>query len=465
MFGTPRNAYDCQQGRTLCNSNAVDFSQAGLTAPFSLIADGSFSLRFSEMVRAPDTSQSVTFTTAVRSAAAQDERAKLWIDNSLLMDQWTWQPASVATASRLTLTPNQLYDIKLEYKNVVSGSTDGANLALKWGWNGQAAIVVPSTKLFSSHTLSGTFKRVCVNLAVAFNRACEVHGAGLTLSTAGIQGTFLIQAKDAYNNRRGIGGDLFMVRAFSYGCQTLNPGRDALCDGFRGTVKPDGTIPADVNIACSDKATCAPCPPQVPSNGPNLLGNLILGDSYLGETRGLSLAQPKQTKLFVVSTLNSAQVVLGDGELSSDHAYVGATITFSAVTSSCAINGSKTIVGFSGGSMMATLDSPLASSVTNDCKYAISSSNTVLYLAHASHVHSSAGHYDQYRIRFLSGSCMDRWTTGRLSASAISDTPATDVTEVMEPTRMTAAVLAEPLCPALSSSFLPTATASLMRAC
>jgi hypothetical protein len=83
-----------------------------------------------------------------------------------------------------------------------------------------------------------------------------------------------------------------VVRAFSNGCQTLNPGRDALCDGFRGTVKPDGTIPADVNIACSDKATCAPCPPQVPSNGPNLLGNLILGDSYLGETRGLALQLP-----------------------------------------------------------------------------------------------------------------------------------------------------------------------------
>jgi hypothetical protein len=41
--------------------------------------------------------------------------------------------------------------------------------------------------------------------------------------------------------------------------------------------------------------------------------------------------------------------------------------------------------------MTANLNSPLASSVTNDCQYAVSSSSTVLYLAHASHVHSMAG--------------------------------------------------------------------------
>jgi len=45
MFGTPRNAYDCQQGRTLCNTRNVDFSTTGLEAPFSLIADGAFSVR------------------------------------------------------------------------------------------------------------------------------------------------------------------------------------------------------------------------------------------------------------------------------------------------------------------------------------------------------------------------------------------------------------------------------------
>jgi len=295
MFGTPRNAYDCQQGRTLCNTNNVDFSTTGLTTPFSLIADGSFSARWSGMMRAPDTTRMVTFSTAVGSPTAMDERVKLWVDNSLLIDQWSSLASTSRTAMRLDLIANQLYDIKLEFKNVVSGTSDGSNLKLSWGWNGQPSIPVPSDKLYSSHRISGSFKRVRVNPAVAFAPACEVHGLGLTLSTAGVQASFRIQSKDGYNNRRGVGGDLFIVRAFSDGCQTLNPGRDNLCDGFSGTTKPDGGLLLDHerSAACSQSARCAPYPPQVASNGPNLLGDLIGGGSYLGEIRGLSLSEPK----------------------------------------------------------------------------------------------------------------------------------------------------------------------------
>ena len=58
--------------------------------------------------------------------------------------------------------------------------------------------------------------------SVAFHRECEVYGNGLTLATAGVQATFAIQSKDAYNNKRGTGGDLFVVRAFSDGCQVYS---------------------------------------------------------------------------------------------------------------------------------------------------------------------------------------------------------------------------------------------------
>ncbi len=80
---------------------------------------------------------------------------------------------------------------------------------------------MPSSRLFPSHPITAQSQRVRVNPNVAFARECEVYGQGLTLATAGLQATFAIQSKDAYNNKRGTGGDLFIVRAFSDGCQNL----------------------------------------------------------------------------------------------------------------------------------------------------------------------------------------------------------------------------------------------------
>ena len=292
----------------------------------------------------------------------------------------------------------------------------------------QAEAIVPSASLFSSHAISGLFKRVRVNPNVAFAAACEVHGLGLTLSTAGVQATFQIQSKDAYNNRRGVGGDLFVVRAFSDGCQTLNPGRDAMCDGYTGTTAPDGTALAVLSStsahtqACSDAATCAPYPPQVGSLGANLLGDVIAGGSYLGEVTGLTTDEPK----FPVGTYTDGDpsITLSVGEKLEDHAYVGATITLSSASGqTCAANGdSKTIVAYDSTSRKATLDSTLSSEDMTNCEYKITASKTVVYLA--SPASSVSGAYDQYRVRFLPGAasygCEDRWTSVTAYAGHVS---------------------------------------------
>jgi len=431
-FGSPRNSFDCQQGRTLCNTLNVDFSTSGLQVPFSLIADGSFSARWAGMVRAPDATGLVTFKAEVGGTGSKDERVKLWIDNSLLIDQWTSLAeiggSVTRTAVPLDLTANQLYDVKIEYKNVVAGSADGSKLQLSWEYPGTSTTVVPSAKLFSSHTISGSAKRVRVNPAVAFSPACEVHGLGLTLSTAGIQATFLIQSKDAYNNRRGVGGDLFVVRAMSDGCQTLNPGRDVLCDGYSGTTTPNGTSLADHerSAACSDTAMCAPYPPQVASNGPNLLGDLIPGGSYLGEVKGISIAEPTSKKFLY--TASDPSMGLHRGEVSEDSAYVGATLT---LTAGCAVAGeSKEIVAYAGATRKATLDSAFSAAPAG-CGYKITNSTTVIYLDGAAS--PAAGTYDHHRIRFLTGPCIDRWTTiksyaGMSVPASISGTRDVDVT-------------------------------------
>lgn len=101
----------------------------------------------------------------------------------------------------------------------MGGSTDGSKLQLQYETAGVTKVTIPSTALFPSHPISAQSQRVRVNPNVAFARECEVYGQGLTLATAGLQATFAIQSKDAYNNKRGTGGDLFVVRAFSDGCQ------------------------------------------------------------------------------------------------------------------------------------------------------------------------------------------------------------------------------------------------------
>ena len=99
---------------------------------------------------------------------------------------------------------------------------------------------------------------------------------------------------------------------------------------------------------------CAPYPPQVASNGPNLLGDLIPGGSYLGEVKGISIAEPTSKKFLY--TASDPSMGLHRGEVSEDSAYVGATWTLTGA--GCAIAGeSKEIVAYAGATRKATLDS------------------------------------------------------------------------------------------------------------
>ena len=322
-LGNARNTYDCQMGRTCgnamppscgpCLTTNVDFSTTGMNGPYSLTADGSFSARWTGMIRAPyDPAAPVTSTTfsAVVGSTSFDERMKLWVDNSLIIDQWSSFATSVPTALRYWLTPNQLYDIKVEYKNQLAGTADGSTFRLKWAYGTQSG-VVPSLKLFAAHLISGNPTRVTINPNVAYAPACEVHGLGLTLSTAGMQASFLIQSKDAYDNLRGVGGDLFIVRAFSDGCQTLSAGGDALCDGQGGTMNAAGVAytGSNLDLPCSDLGLCAAYPPTVASLSVDSLGNRIPGGSYLTEITGLAVQQPA---LYVVP-FNGAITTVASG--------------------------------------------------------------------------------------------------------------------------------------------------------
>jgi len=263
-FGTPRNARDCRlvvtgspqsYATSYCDTSTATIATSNLITPASLIDDGIFSVRWAGLVRMPATFTTLTFNALLGSASVVDERVKLWVDNSLLIDQWTSLAATTISSVINTFylpTASSLYDIKVEYKNVVGGVSDGANLNIRWESSAAAMATIPSASLFPHHDIGGQPLRVRVNPNVAFHRECEVYGNGLTLATAGVQATFAIQSKDAYNNKRGTGGDLFVVRAFSDGCQVYD---NSVSEPKQHTCQPYG-----LSIPTCGQATDTVCP-------------------------------------------------------------------------------------------------------------------------------------------------------------------------------------------------------------
>eukprot|EP00960_Hanusia_phi_P062334 765116-Hanusia_phi.AAC.3 len=260
-FGNPQFAQDCitQDGtpyeNAYCNVGTINISYSDMMTPGSLTNDGTFSVRWLGFIRMPTSGgQTWTFSTPLGSGTSNDERVKLWIDNSLLIDEWTslstTNPSSTVPSNYLV--DNQLYDIKVEYKNVVAGPTNGSFLQLQLG-----NAIVPSESLYVNHLIEGIASRIQVLPNVAFHRECEVYGDGLTIATAGIQATFAIQSKDAYNNLRGVGGDLFIVRAFSDGCQTIDNSieQKATCQPYGPAIKTCG---GSNDAICSHTTNPAP---------------------------------------------------------------------------------------------------------------------------------------------------------------------------------------------------------------
>ena len=91
--------------------------------PGSLTGDGTFATRWAGFLQTPGgaagaSAASVcqyTFKVDLSRAAANQERVKLWVDNSLVIDQWTSLGAFGAT-NALLMSQNALYKVQVLYK-------------------------------------------------------------------------------------------------------------------------------------------------------------------------------------------------------------------------------------------------------------------------------------------------------------------------------------------------------------
>ena len=132
--------------------SSIDFSLAANSKPAVTLTTGSaYSVRWSGFVR-PQYAQLYTFFAAVQT---NTERMKLWVDNSLLVDQWTDLGALEKSGTLMIGTANGYYDVVMEYKQVAgTGSVQG--IKLSWHANSVVKQSLDSTRLIASTDLVGS---------------------------------------------------------------------------------------------------------------------------------------------------------------------------------------------------------------------------------------------------------------------------------------------------------------------
>jgi hypothetical protein len=194
--------------------STVDWSTAtaGTSRPsLSLSTASSFGVRWMGFVR-PSKAQQYTFAVVMPRAgtATQVERVKLWVDNSIIVSQWTSLASTSPSGTIGFGSANGYYDIQALYKCTVA--TGGGSCAYSLFWQSTTTGVaatdtqygrIPSTRLFQRLDVpSGPPSGHRIQPAVVSASASTVAGAGLTLATAGFSASFTIQSKDAYDNTR-----------------------------------------------------------------------------------------------------------------------------------------------------------------------------------------------------------------------------------------------------------------------
>jgi len=122
--------------RVLTRTDAkVDFSW-GAAAPAASVPADRFSVRWSGQV-SPRFTGSTTFYTV------SDDGVRLWVNGSLLIDNWT-DHSSTENSASVTLTAGQKYDVKLEYYESIGDAVS----RLLWSSSCETKQSIPSAQLY-----------------------------------------------------------------------------------------------------------------------------------------------------------------------------------------------------------------------------------------------------------------------------------------------------------------------------
>lgn len=137
-----------------------------------------------------------------------DDGAQLWVDDIPIISKW--DSFCNETKGTIELKANQLYKIRMDYKEVVGT----AYAQMFWMSENTPRTIVPSSLLYyESQVLQSPFHFI-VSPGEAESATCSASGTGLFIATAGSAAQVTINANDKYGNPRGTGGDLFSVEVY-----------------------------------------------------------------------------------------------------------------------------------------------------------------------------------------------------------------------------------------------------------
>ncbi len=186
----------------------MDYSQAGYEAVWS----GHVSIPcLSEDSCSEYAKESFTFTSEITS----DDRVKLWLDNRLVIDQWTSLHGVSPTGTIGLDESGRLWDIIVEYKHAPSNQS--AIFNLKWTLNTatpRTAAVIPSTHLYRSAPVGSSPYQSRV--WPASQAGDYLTFTAMTVLTVGTSSYFTVTARDAFNNPRDF-GHLFTFKTYLLG--------------------------------------------------------------------------------------------------------------------------------------------------------------------------------------------------------------------------------------------------------
>lgn len=206
-------------------------------APGSLAASAAFATRWAGFVRT--TAQNrfspaaltclYSFEILLSSSASNHERVKMWLDNSLLIDQWS-SLGSDQLGATASLTQGSLYRVHVLYKrSAMAAGASAPRMTLRWfsaastdanaacGTGTASLSPIPSQNLWAGHRMPQGDDETMVEVQAGATAAtsCIGFGTGLTEGTAGVTSSFTVRARDAIGNNRGVHEDDWVVRLHS----------------------------------------------------------------------------------------------------------------------------------------------------------------------------------------------------------------------------------------------------------
>lgn len=172
LYGEYFNRKDFTERELSRIDATVDFDW-GSGSPDPSIIEYTFSVRWTGWIQAPATG-TYTFTTL------SDDGVRLWVNNILVIDNWT-EHAATEDSGSISLEADQKYDITLEYYE----HTGDAVIKLFWQPPGQSREIIPQERLYprNIHTvhLDNTYAQI-------------VPGSWLVLSIPGSKELYQVES-------------------------------------------------------------------------------------------------------------------------------------------------------------------------------------------------------------------------------------------------------------------------------